>query len=123
VGEVKVESAAKLSPRNRQLLDEKEPVSGNAARIVAAWGDLEEIVRRRLARDGVDSGALSASDLLRAAMERNLITDIQKRSLSGLNAMRNLAVHGQSSEIDDRRTHEFLNLAHAMKTVLDITER
>jgi hypothetical protein len=122
VDAVKVEFAAELSPAARQLLDEKEHVSRNTARIVTAWQDLEEAVRRRLTRAGVDASSLGASALLQTAREHNLITDAQRRSLSGLDALRNLAVHGRESDIDDGRTQEFLALANAMKTVLDITE-
>jgi hypothetical protein len=95
VDEVKVESAAKLSPESRHLLDEKEHLSGNGSRIAAAWQDIEEAVRRRLVRDGVDAAALGASALLQTAFDRKLITDVQRNSLLGLNAMRNLAIHGR----------------------------
>jgi len=121
VDEVKVESAAELPPESRRLLDEKEHITGNSARIAAAWQVIEEALRRRLKNLGVESATLGASALVQVAFDHNLITDMERRSLSGLNTMRNLAIHGQTREIDDKRTQEFLVLADAMKTVLDIT--
>lgn len=124
LAEVKIESSAELPPASRKLLDEQARISNrNTARIAAVWQDLEDTVRRRLERAGVDSSSLGTSALLQEAQERNLITDAQRRSLSGLNAMRNLAVHGRSDDIDEGKAQEFLVLADAMKTVLDITGR
>lgn len=83
---------------------------------------MEELVRRRLDRVGVNGvSELSAARLLELAFQRGAITDVQHRSLRGLNAMRNLAVHGER-EVETDRADEFLALADAMRSVLEITE-
>jgi hypothetical protein len=123
INEVKVEIAASLPPNSRRLLDAKEEFSANIGRIVSAWNELEEILRRRLMRAGSDPSSLGASAMLQLAFERNLITDMERKSLLGLNTMRNLAVHGRTIDIDAKRTQDFLSLVDAIKTVLQITEQ
>ena len=112
---------APLPSPTRQLLDERTPVVGNATQVVAAWSELEEKVRLRLTRAGIDASSMGAPVLLRTARERGLITADQSNSLSGLSALRNLAVHGRGGDLTEERTQEFLLLANTMKTVLDIT--
>ena len=83
---------------------------------------MEGLVRRRLDRIGASGvAALGAAKLLDLALQRGAITDVQHRSLRGLNAMRNLAVHGER-EVGTNRADEFQALADAVKTVLEITE-
>jgi hypothetical protein len=74
-------------------------------------------------RAGSDPSSLGASAMLQLAFERNLITDMERKSLLGLNTMRNLAVHGRTIDIDAKRTQDFLSLVDAIKTVLQITEQ
>jgi hypothetical protein len=97
------------------------PPDSNAARISLAWRDLEETVRSRLERAGVKSMSLVGVPLIQEARARDLITEEQARSMLGLNAMRNLAIHSRSDEVNDARASEFLGLAEAMKTVFSIT--
>jgi hypothetical protein len=123
VGDAKLESAAIAAPASRRLLDQQQPVGPNADQISNAWLALEELVSKRLRRAGVDHSKFGASELLRSAVDHDVITDAQRRSLFGLNTMRNLAVQGaRDGDIDDARTREFLTLADAMKVVLEITD-
>lgn len=122
VGDAKAEGAALARPDGRELLEQGAHIGQSTGAIVLAWNDLEELVRRRLDRTGADAvSALSSARLLDVALQRGAITEVQHRSLRGLNAMRNLAVHGED-EVEPGRAGEFLNLADAMKTVLEITE-
>lgn len=121
--EAKIESAAILPPAARQLLDKKEQVSENAGRIDSAWDGVEKVVRGKLEKRGFDTDKLGVSALLQTAHDQNIVTDNEYNSLLGLNTMRNLAIHGPSSEIDDKRTQEFLVMADAIKTVLHISNR
>jgi hypothetical protein len=123
VDDAKIEGAAVAPPDARQLLDRTEHVAEPARAISEAWAGLEEKVRERLKSDGVDAARTGAKQLLEMALEHGLITDVQHRSLLGLNAMRNLAVHGHDAEIDAPRAQEFLTLAEAMSTVLEITRK
>lgn len=122
VADAKIEGAAAAPPNSRRLLDQREHVRGQAARIVVAWEELEELLRRRLRNSGLNVSELGAAKLLDLAIEHNLITSAQHRSLRGLNTMRNLAVHDREREVDATKAEEFLVLAEAMKTVLEITD-
>jgi hypothetical protein len=122
VREAEIETASSVTPDKRELLDRGEHLQGNKATVAATWLTIEDKVRRRVNNAGGAVDALGSSNLLKVALERGLITIAQWRSLVGLNTMRNLAVHGGSEELDDRRTQEFLHLAEAVKTVLEITE-
>ncbi|MGN6425035.1 MAG: hypothetical protein ACTHLA_17185 [Asticcacaulis sp.] len=94
----------------------------NIGKIVKTWSELEGIVRQRLITKGVDRAeSLSGKPVIVAARHHNLITSDQANSLMGLLTMRNLAVHGREDEISDARTNEFLVLADAIKTVLEMT--
>jgi hypothetical protein len=122
VDDAKVEQAAVASPDARNLLERQETIEGNVGRMVIAWREIETILRTKLEKLGVErSSNLGVIPLLDKARQVNAITDAQHRSLRGLNAMRNLAVHGPGSEIDEARLREFLSLAEAMKVVLEIT--
>jgi hypothetical protein len=123
VGDAKLESASIAVPSSRRLLELREPAGPNADQISSAWLALEDLVGKRLKRVGVDYSKLGASELLRLAVDHGVITDAQRRSLFGLNTMRNLAIHGvRLGDIDDERAREFLTLADAMKVVLEITD-
>ena len=122
VEDAKIEQASVVPPDSRKLLEKQEPIEGHIAQIIRAWEGLESLLRARLEGMGVVSvSKLGAAPLLDVALQVNAITDVQHRSLRGLNAMRNLAVHGRVSDIDEARVREFLNLADAMKVVLEIT--
>jgi len=96
----------------------------NIGKIAKAWSDLENIVRQRLIAKGVERAeSLSGKSVIVAARHHNLITSDQANSLMGLYTMRNLAVHGRDDEISDARTNEFLVLADAIKTVLEMTSQ
>jgi uncharacterized protein YutE (UPF0331/DUF86 family) len=82
---------------------------------------LEQLVRARLTTQGQNTDGLGVNQLLDLALNRNVLTDAQHRSLRGLNVMRNLAVHGHDQDIDAEKVEDFLNLAEAMKVVLQIT--
>lgn len=122
VGDAKVEGAVAASPTERRRLDQVERLGSPTAQIMTAWQNLEDLVRGKLKADGVDASALGARQLLEEARQRDLITDAQQRSLRGLNAMRNLAVHGHDQEVDSAKAEEFLTLADAITTVLEITD-
>ncbi|HYP64470.1 MAG TPA: hypothetical protein VEQ16_11295 [Acidocella sp.] len=92
-------------------------------RIASEWNDLEKIVRDKLSSRGLKTDELGVSGLLKTAYDQKYITREEYNSLLGLNAMRNLAMHGPSGEIDDKRTQDFLIMAEAIKTVLFITDR
>ncbi|MCC2111649.1 MAG: hypothetical protein KDJ16_06410 [Hyphomicrobiales bacterium] len=123
VNETKIEQAAVASPDSRNLLEKQKPANENTIQIMQAWSDLESLLRERL-EDINEEGAseLGAAALLKLALQAGVITDVQHRSLRGLNTMRNLAVHGRDSEVDVTRVREFLDLADAMKVVLEITD-
>lgn len=122
VDDAKMEQAAVASPESRKLLEQQESPTGYTAQIVHAWRNLESLLRVRLEGMGVvGASKLGAVPLLDTALQVDAITDVQHRSLRGLNAMRNLAVHGRDSDVDEARAREFLNLADAMKVVLEIT--
>lgn len=111
----------RLPGPTRHLIETKTHLATNVGRIVEAWNRLEDAVRRLLAAAGVDDARMGSAAMLRLAHEHQLITSEQMKSLLGLNTMRNLAVHGRASEIDEARTQEFLVLADAMATVLEIS--
>lgn len=121
VGEAKVEGAAIAPPDGRQRLEQRARLSQSSGEIVSGWNELEALVRRRLGSTGIDASNLGTAQLLDLALQRDVLTTAQHRSLRGLNVMRNLAVHGER-EVDGVRAEEFLRLAEAMKTVLEITE-
>lgn len=89
-------------------------------RIVRAWADIENWLREKVPAEGVDPSALSAPALIEAALRRGVVTVDQAQTLRGLLAMRNLAVHGRTADIDEGRANEFLMLALAMKLILNI---
>ena len=121
VGDAKAEGASLAPPEGRQLLEQGTHLPQPASAIVDSWSELERLVRDRLVRRGVSGiSAFGTARLLDLALERGVITKVQHRSLRGLNAMRNLAVHG-GRDIETNRADEFLALADAMKTVLEIT--
>ena len=121
VEDAKVEGAAIASPDGRQLLEQRAHLTEPTGAIVVGWNELEAMIRRRLQSKGIDASNLGSARLLDVALQRGAITDVQHRSLRGLNVMRNLAVHGER-EVDASRAGEFLVLADAMKTVLEITK-
>ncbi len=93
----------------------------HVGRIVATWSQIEDIVRKRLKDAGVHAGDLRGIALLEEAKSTGLLTYDQFNSLRGLNAMRNLAAHGQAGDITEQRVTEFVVLANAMETVLSMT--
>ena len=121
VEEAKAEGAALVPPEARLLLEQATNLAQSTGAIVLAWNGLEMLVRLRLDSLGVNTATLGAAPLLDLALQRGVITDVQHKSLRGLNVMRNLAVHGQR-EVDAERAAEFLALAEAMRVVLEITE-
>ena len=122
VGDAKAEGAALAPPEGRQLLEQGRHLAKPTSAIVLAWNELEGLVRHRLDRAGASgTSALGSARLLDLALQCGAITEVQYRSLRGLNAMRNLAVHGER-EVETNRADEFLAMADAMKTVLEITE-
>lgn len=107
----------------KQLQQVHQLAPKNVAQIAEAWKELEELVRQRLKSNGVDPGALTdAESVIDVASKRGLLTTDQTNSLRGLLTMRSLAVHSREGEITDARTTDFLVLASAMKTVLQISE-
>ncbi len=93
----------------------------NVGRIIATWSQIEDIVRRRLKDARVHASDLRGIALLEEAKSAGLLTDDQFNSLRGLNAMRNLAAHGQAGDVTDQRVTEFVVLANAIETVLSMT--
>lgn len=120
VEEAKVERAAIAPPDALQLLERDVPLSQLTGSIVLAWSNLEALLRDRLSPTGIDTTKFGSVRLLDLALRQGTITDVQHRSLRGLNTMRNLAVHGQH-DVGIEQATEFLTLAEAMKTVLEIT--
>lgn len=90
--------------------------------IINAWAELEEQVRQRLARSGIDPQGLTGDELLATARSRGVLTSEQWQALKGLRTLRNLAAHRFGPELEDRRIHEFMVLADAMQATLQITE-
>ena len=123
VSQTKIEQAEIAPPSSRLELERQEAAHGHAVQIIEAWRELEALIRAKLERSGQkDVANLGAAPLLNLALEAGALTDEQHRSLRGLNTMRNLAVHGPRSELDEKRIGEFLNLADAMKVVLEIAD-
>lgn len=123
VDDAKIEGAAMAPPESRRRLEAQEQLEGYTAQIVRAWEELEKLLRSRLERMGVPAiSTLGAAALLDFALQAGAITDVQSRSLRGLNAMRNLAVHGRDSDVDSERAQEFITLADAIRVVLEITD-
>ena len=122
VSRTRIEQAAFAPPSSRLQLEREANENGHAAQIIEAWRDIEALIRGKLQRSGhSDVTELGAAPLLETALNAGALTADQHRSLRGLNTMRNLAVHGPISELDDKRVSEFLELADAMKVVLEIT--
>lgn len=122
VDDAKMELAAVAPPGERKLLEPQVSTGSQAFQIVQAWMELESLLRARLEHMNVgEISKLGAVPLLDTALKVGAITDVQGRSLRGLNAMRNLAIHGRDTEVDAERVREFVNLADAMKVVLEIT--
>lgn len=123
VDDAEIEQAAVASPDARSRLEQGKPANTHLLLVIRAWNDLESLLRSRLEGKGL-SGAykIGAAPLLNKALELGALTEAQHRSLWGLNTMRNLAVHGRESDIDEARVREFLALAEAMKVVLEITK-
>lgn len=121
IAKVKLESIPNLAPIPLEQFERDDQIKGNAARIAAAWQELETIIRRKLVGRGVDTDRLSLADILDTAFQQNLITSAERRSLWGLNKMRNLAVHDREilRTPDDERTQEFLTLVDSMKFVIE----
>jgi len=94
----------------------------NVGRIVAAWSQIENVVKVRLEHAGVEISKLGTSmQFLVAAKAHNFITPDQFNSLRGLLTMRNLAAHGRADDITENRVTEYLILANAILTVLEMT--
>jgi len=93
----------------------------HVGRIVATWNQIEDIVRKRLKDAGAHAGDLRGISLLTEAKSAGLLTEDQFNSLRGLNAMRNLAAHGQAGDVTEKRVTEFVVLANAIETVLSMT--
>lgn len=123
VTDAKLEGASVAPPETRDFLDQQEHIPKPVAQIISEWLSLEDIVRDALQRKGVVTTKLGATALLQSALQCGVITEAQYRSLRGLNVMRNLAVHGPHSEIDEKKVQEFLHLTGAMKTVLEISDK
>lgn len=121
LGGVLVAAPEAIAFEIRESQDEEIESFANVGRIVSAWSKIENIVKRRLQAVNVDVTRLGPSQLLLAAKTQNLITRDQFDSLRGLLAMRNLAAHGRADEITNNRVSEFLVLANAIMTLLDIT--
>ena len=105
-----------------QLANVRKLVPANIGKIVSAWIELEIIIRERLQSIGVPIDRLRPSATIAMASEHGLITMEQRDSLRGLLALRNIAVHSPEAEITDTRVEEFLVLADAIKTVLQMTK-
>lgn len=99
-----------------------EVQSPNGTKIVAAWAQLERALRKKLEKIGEAGIETGAATLVEEAVRRGVITDIQAKSLRGLYALRNLATHGGDGDVSDARLNEYLAMADAMKTVLEITD-
>jgi hypothetical protein len=121
IEDAKIEGSALAPPDARQLLDQAGHLGQPTGAIVVAWNRLEMLVRLRLDTLGVNTAALGSAPLLDLALQRGVITDVQHKSLRGLNVMRNLAVHSERA-VEADRADEFLSLAEAMQVVLEITE-
>jgi len=114
-------AVVELPETARREFDARVHIAPNTSKVIKTWTELEEVVRQRLSRAGIDISSLGSAAILQVAQEHNLLTGDQMRALVGLNAMRNLAVHGRDDDIDERRVQEFIVLAEAMKAVLAIT--
>lgn len=121
VKDVKIEQASILPPESLQALERDIHISQSTDLIIRGWSELESLIRDRLVSTEYHTAKIGPLQLLDAALKHRVITDIQYRSLRGLNAMRNLAVHG-GREVEATRVTEFLTLAEAMRTVLEITQ-
>ena len=85
-----------------------------------AWQRLENAVEQKLIAKGIEN-LPRGPKLLDMAHREQLITSDQFKSLSGLRQMRNLAAHTPSGDINTVRLSEFLILADAMETVINIS--
>jgi hypothetical protein len=94
----------------------------NGAKIVTAWAQLERALRKKVEKTGEAHIETGSATLVEEAARRGVITDIQAKSLRGLHALRNLATHGGDGDVSDARLNEYLAMADAMKTVLEITD-
>jgi len=90
------------------------------AAILEAWLRLEEALQQKMVAKGwvAPSQKLGPGALLETARREKLIDDKAYQSLKGLQALRNLAVHGPASELTFEKAQEFLMLAEAMELVL-----
>ncbi|MGE0829814.1 MAG: hypothetical protein AB7O04_10740 [Hyphomonadaceae bacterium] len=99
-----------------------EIAPATVAKITYAWRELEAIVRRRLNAKGVRANDLGIAAAIDAAEAHAVLTTDQANSLRGLLTMRNLALHSRAGEITEERATDFIVLASAIKTVLEIND-
>jgi hypothetical protein len=98
-----------------------DPLPERIGRIVRTWNEIEQWLRANIVVGGLNTNP-PVSHLINAGLQQGALTAEQAQALRGLQAMRNLAVHGRVSDIDDRRVQEFQTLAQAMKVVLKIPD-
>ena len=87
----------------------KEP----AAAIMAAWSEIENVLRSKIGDIGVRQPISAGMMLARLVHDRGLISDASLQAIEGLARLRNLAVHGRSEEVDREKALDYLTLADA----------
>lgn len=112
-------------PTGRDLLSERlHPLAQRlpAAAVMAAYAEIEETLRRRLALAGnieVDRRPMSARQMARQAQEQGVISPQTASAVEGATVLRNLAAHGRASEVDRAKALDYLTLADAIVYAID----
>jgi hypothetical protein len=112
------QSQAEVAPVLAQL---PHPIHERIGRIVQTWNEIDVWLRSKISVGGLNPNP-PISHVLNAGLQQGVLTPDQFKALRGLHAMRNLAVHGRASDIDQEREREFQTLAEAMKMVLEIPD-
>ena len=106
---------------NETLAQLPDRLPERIGRIVQTWNEIEQWLRAKVVTGGLNPNP-PVSQLINAGIQQGAITSEQAKALRGLQVMRNLAVHGPSSDIDEGRVQEFQTLALAMKYALNVPD-
>lgn len=107
-------------PPDRELLSQRLRTFAEqlpAAAVMAAYAEIEEALRRKLALAGkvdADRRPMSARQMAVIADEHGIISRQTASAIEGATVLRNLAAHGRASEIDQGKALDFLTLADAI---------
>lgn len=88
------------------------------AAVLGAFAELEGQLQRILADAGVDPGRGGVTHMARRAQDAGLVQPETVKALEGAAVLRNLAAHGQGSDLDEARALDYLALVEAISFAL-----